>query len=149
MKLSVYLILGRDDRDIFVLPLLLICHLTVLSPLFYIQLSYVAIKDDFCKNAPLFALLSCLFLFSFVSLSFCLQGRDTVQPLRSSLFLLLFCLHISFSSVLFSVSWLFTSRKTFDVKQIDRRDWSSTFKYSSKVEFEVMFTQSCFWLCCM
>lgn len=67
---SVFLILGRDDRyfcSSFVVDL----SSDSISPLFYIRLSYVAIKDDFCKNGPLFALLWCLLLFAFISLSFC------------------------------------------------------------------------------
>lgn len=44
-----------------------------ISPLFYIRLSYVAIKDDFCKSAPLFAFLWCVFLILFCFLVFCPQ----------------------------------------------------------------------------
>lgn len=44
-----------------------------ISPLFYIRLSYVAIKDDFCNSAPLFAFLWCVFLILFCFLVFCPQ----------------------------------------------------------------------------
>ena len=87
---------GRDDRDIFVLLLLLICNLTVLSPLFYIQLSYVAIKDDFCKNAAVFAFLWSLFCF----LSFCPKLEKLYSPSAS----FLFSLPVSSHSFLLSIS---------------------------------------------
>lgn len=44
---------GRGDRHSFVLPLS--CWFAIW--LFYIKLSYVAIKDDFCKKKKMFALL--------------------------------------------------------------------------------------------
>lgn len=54
MNLSVYFYFwGGDDRDIFVLPFVVNLPSDSISPLFYIRLSYVAIKDDFCKKNTL------------------------------------------------------------------------------------------------
>lgn len=56
---------GRNERDNFVLPFVVELPSDSLSPLFYIKLSYVAIKDEFCfKNVPLclFTLLLQLFI---------------------------------------------------------------------------------------
>lgn len=56
---------GWDDRDIFVLPFVVDLPFDSISPMFYIKLSYVAIKDDFCKNSSVLFVCVCSYpLFS-------------------------------------------------------------------------------------
>lgn len=56
MNLSVYLYFfwgGGMTGTFFVSSFVVDLPSDSISPLFYIQLSYVAIKDDFCKNSSL------------------------------------------------------------------------------------------------
>lgn len=80
-----------------------------ISPLFYIRLSYVAIKDDFCNSAPLFAFLWCVFLILFCFLVFCPQ-EETLYSASARLYspmLLFFIVPLPLSSCPFPLALAF------------------------------------------